>query len=210
MASSQQYLMLANRFFFPLFVLVIALVVYGAFAFGPRPDVTPGPLSGDPLAGFLIKGEDLRLLNSGPGLTDEIIIDREDGIFIRAAAGQPIDRGTPHAGTFLALRPDIGQAWQGHTLYISVALRRPELNGSDDVTLRFYAVEHGNSEAVHCTVTEQWTPCFTQHFVPPSDKLPNLSFIGIWPDTKGLGRSIDIQQIEVRVDQPFLAANIDE
>jgi hypothetical protein len=94
-------------------------------------------------------------------------------------------------------------AWQGRTVYFSVVMRKPAVKGSDDVLLRFYYVAHGNGERIMCEVTEQWQPCYTKHNVPVSDQPANLSLIGVWPDTKGLGRYVDIKRIEVRVGEPF-------
>lgn len=202
--------MLSDRIFFPLFVLVVVAVVYSAIAFGPRSESLDSPLSGDPLQGFTIEGDALGLLGSGPGMTEEFIDDPIDGKYVRTVSSQPTDSGVLHAGTAVTFLPKIGQAWQGHTVYFSVTMRKPALNGSDDVLLRFYYVGHGNGERVMCELTEQWQPCYTKHNVPVSDRPPNLSFIGVWPDTKGLSRYVDIKKIEVRVGQPFDARNINE
>ncbi|MBL4617204.1 MAG: hypothetical protein JKY46_05870 [Robiginitomaculum sp.] len=160
-------------------------------------------MSGDPLLGFIIEGDALKLLNSGSGMADEFIDDPIDGKYVRTVSTQPADGVALHAGTALAFLPDTGEAWQGHTVYFSVVMRKPSIKGSDDVLLRFYYVAHGNGERVMCEVTEQWRPCYTKHKLQVSDKPANLSFIGVWPDTKGLGRYVDIKKIEVQVDRPF-------
>jgi len=195
--------MLSDRFFFPLFVVIIVALIYGAVTFGPRSEAVESPLSGDPLLGFVIEGDALKLINSGAGMVDEFIDDPIDGKYVRTVSSQPVNSGVLHAGTALAFLPDIGEAWQGNTVYFSVVMRKPKLKGSDDVLLRFYYVAHGNGERVMCELTEQWQPCYTKHKIKVSDAAPNLSFIGVWPDTKGLGRYVEIKKITVQVGKPF-------
>ncbi len=199
--------MVSDRIFLPLFILTLAVIVYSAFAFGPRPDNSKGPLDGDPLEGFVLEGDNLNIIGTGPGLTMEVIDDPVDGKFIRTASGQTPTQGIRSAGTFVAILPDLGQAWQGHTVYAAVTLRQSEENGSDDVMFRYYAVDRGNGKPVQCPVSKDWSACYLSHFVPTSDKPPNMSFIGIWPDTRGLSRFVDINRIEVQIDQPFTPAD---
>jgi len=195
--------MVSDRTFLPFFVITFAVIIYSALAFGPRSNSTESPLGGDPLNGFVIANDDLKIIISGPGISRELIDDPVEGVFIRTAAGQTPTQGQRSAGTFLGLLPDIGQALQGHTIYVAVTLRRPKENGSNDVMLRYYAVDRSNGKRVRCKVSENWTTCYTSHFIPVSNKPPNMSYIGIWPDTKGLSRFVDIKRIEVQIDTPF-------
>ncbi|MBL4596820.1 MAG: hypothetical protein JKX99_09620 [Robiginitomaculum sp.] len=194
--------MLPDRFFIPLFLTIIGLTLYAAFVIGPQTPTTKSPLSSDPLAGFVIEDMALTLLDSGPGLTHKLINDPDDGLFIRAAAGQPPDQGTRSAGVFLALLPDIEQAWAGRTVHLAIELRQPPINPSQDVMIRYYSISRQNGPIVPCAVSAQWQTCHMSYTIPQSDEPPNVTFIGIWPDTKGLSRFIDVRRIEALLDKP--------
>lgn len=191
--------MLSDRIFFPLFIIAAGLVIYIAFAAGPRSEA-PNPLAGDPLQGFVIEGQDLQLVQSGPGLVHQFLRDDVGQAFIHTAAGQPPDLGIRSAGTFLTLLPEISKAWEGHTVHMSVSLRRPTDNGSNNVFMRYYSMVSANSPAIDCQVSKEWQTCELVYQIPVSDKPPNLSYIGIWPDTKGKSRYIDIGQFAAFVE----------
>ncbi len=191
--------LLSDRIFFPLSIIAAGLVVYVAFAAGPRSEA-PNPLAGDPLQGFVIEGQDLQLVQSGPGLVHQFLRDEAGSAFIHTAAGQPPDLGIRSAGTFLTLLPEISEAWEGHTVHMSVKLRRPADNGSNNVFLRYYSMVSANSPAIDCQVSNDWQICELVYKIPVSDQPPNLSYIGIWPDTKGKSRYIDISQFTAFVE----------
>ncbi len=193
--------MLPDRFFYPVFFLLVIGTIYAAFAYGPKSDPFENPMAGDPLLGFVITGDDLQLLRSGPGLTLERIQSADEGTFMRSAAGQGPAQGVPSAGIFLSLLPDIGETWEGHTITVQFELRKPEENGSDDAQIQYYSVGVGNDTPVSCPISTNWQICTLHHVAPILDSPPNLQFIGLWPDTKGLSRFIDIRKIEIFVDQ---------
>ncbi|VAV99185.1 hypothetical protein MNBD_ALPHA06-1597 [hydrothermal vent metagenome] len=195
--------MLSDRLFFPLLILVLGLIIYAAFKYGPSVSATQSPLSGDPMAGFLIEGADLRLIDSGPNLVRELINDPEEGYFVRSTAGAPLIKNPASAGIFLAMLPDIGMAWSGQTIHVAVELRQSAINPSSDVIVRYYAVGRGNGPVTPCAVSKQWQTCYMTYKVRLSDNPPNLSFVGIWPDTKGLGRYVDMRSMEIRINQPI-------
>ena len=80
--------MVSDRTFLPFFVITFAVIIYSALAFGPRSNSTESPLGGDPLNGFVIANDDLKIIISGPGISRELIDDPVEGVFIRTAAGQ--------------------------------------------------------------------------------------------------------------------------
>jgi hypothetical protein len=194
--------MLSDKFFIPLFLLAISAAVYGAFAYGPRPSEASNPLGGDPLAGFLIEGDGLRLLRSGPGLTLDFSNEEDGTVIASTAAGQPPNQGLQSAGTFLTFLPEIGSAWAGHTVFANFEMRMPEIHGSSDAYIRYYAIDLGNGVPVPCPLTTNWSQCSISHPVPTTDKPPNLHFLGVWPDTKGLSRYVEIRKIQISIDQP--------
>lgn len=190
--------MVSDRIFYPLIALLFAGMIWAALAYGPTNTDPEGPFSGDAMDGFLINGKYMDMMQNGPGLTHELTETPEGETVVRAFAGAQF-KDAPSAGVFLTVPPRFLKAWEGHKIQIAVYLRQPHEQPSENVILRYYATRGKNSKPTTCTVSTEWRECLLMYKIPLRKTSSGLQFIGIWPDTKGLGRGIEIRSIQVRV-----------
>ncbi|MDQ7019179.1 MAG: hypothetical protein Q9M33_08435 [Robiginitomaculum sp.] len=183
--------------FYILSTLFAGLLIAFSLQYWPGQTHEANPFDAPPEAGLVIKGKQLGLMQAAQGLTAEIM-EEDDTVFLRAAAGQKPDEGVRSAGVFLTLPKKYSTAYANSMIEYTMVVRGAGPTPSPKIIIAYYAPGRGNSPRKMCTLSPQWTPC-TMLYKPPAANDNNMvDYAGIWPDLEGLSRTVDIREISIK------------
>lgn len=191
-----------DKFFYPFIVIFIAGMIIFALSFGDGG--TPSGTQIDPIAdGYTAEGDSLRAVVASPGTTTELALTPE-GVpaYIIAAAHVRRNQIGGSAGVFVDLSPIYEAAFAEKELEITVRARKSANNPSEQFQLSYHTASVGDSRPYSFDLTGQFED-YTIYFTPNKPKGdPASDFVGVWPDTSGQSRAMDIESFRVRVVTP--------
>lgn len=190
-------MLLPDWLFYTLSVLFAALLIFFSIQYWPGQDQIINPFNNPPQEGVSISDRELTLMQAAQGLATELI-EEDDVVFLRAAAGQGPDDGEQSAGVFLTLPQNFSLAYAKTMIELSMIIRGTGPNPSPKVMIGYYSPGRGNSPPTYCKLSTQWQACTLRYHPPPTNKKADVDYAGIWPDLEGLSRTVDIREIQVR------------
>lgn len=196
--------------FYPLAALFGAGLIVFSLSFWPGQPQEDGPFIGAPESGFVITGEHLSLLQTGPGLTAKLVdapkqageqeqgdIKKVNWRVLRVAAGRSPEDGDRSAGVFLTLPARYSTAYAGKKIALTMVLRSAQPTPAPDAYIGYYALGREDSPHKFCALSAQWQACTLRYDVPAAKDHNDIDFAGIWPDPAGLGRLAEIREIRL-------------
>ncbi len=187
-----------DRFFYPLFVLVIAGIVVLALWPGiNNPEGRPRDIITD---GYLLSGSKLTNLTAAPG-TFVRYIDAQDGSPLLAvlSSNTPRELAGRSAGVFGTLGPNYEAGFGGRKLEITITARAGRTDALEEFSAGYFTVGVGDSLWHNFVLTKDFAD-YTFVFKPkPPQGRPGNDFVGIWPGDAGNGHSMELKSIHVKV-----------
>lgn len=180
--------------FYPLCALIIGAMIAYALSFSEE----AGPLN---LAdGFELSGEDLQYLLVPERLEISLAEDSQTGE-LAAVLTSNINKKTapPSAGISVRLGADFEKAFEGQTLEMTVRARAGDIAPSSNFQMGYFSIGANSTGWKDYTLTPTYED-YTLRF----EKTELISaaggdFAGIWPDLDGLGRTLHVTSIKVKI-----------
>ncbi len=95
----------------------------------------------------------------------------------------------------LPIQTDLEVAFSEKNLKVTIRARRAPVNGSPMMRAEYYASADETSDWKSFLVTPEWQD-YTFNYVPPKSAANlGLDFLGIWADSDGLGRAVEISKV---------------
>lgn len=187
-----------DRFFYPLLVVIIGVILYLANLPGDRhKEKTPEQVS---LTGYTMDGAKLEKLTAAPG-TYVNYIGGQGGETLIAVMATNIPRklAEASAGVFGMLGPNYEKGFGGHTIKITITARAGKENPLEEFKAGYFTVGVGDSGWRKFTLSDNFEEhSFTFKTNPPKGK-PANDFVGIWPGDEGKNETMELKSIRIIV-----------
>jgi hypothetical protein len=157
----------------------------------PKPAKTPSTKPGPKIPEgsiVLMNGNQTGLLKSKEGNAVKPLPD-ESGVQITSSLEKPASGGSTE-GAFLTIGEDIEKEFSGQPIKITVAARRSAENGADSFAVAYSTAKAGNSGWQTFKLTDDYA-LYEFDYTPATD-LNGSDFVGIWADTTGSGKGVDV------------------
>ncbi len=187
-----------DRFFYPLFVLVLVGIVILALWPGlNNPGGRPRDIVND---GYLLSGARLQSLTAAPG-TIVRFKPAQDGKPLLAvlSSNNPRKLAGPSAGVFGTLGPNYEDVFGGRTLEITITARAGREDPLEEFSAGYFTAGAGDSGWRKFTLAEEFAEySFTFTTRRPQGK-PGNDYVGIWPGEEGKNRTMELKSIRVKL-----------
>jgi hypothetical protein len=188
---------LKDRFFYPLAILTILLIIGIAL----RPGLASnGPSAQEVLeSGYSTGGEDLRNLITPTGMFVEIV-ESPDGTVNYAILKMniPVELTQPSQGVFIALDPVYEKTFSGQNLKITIIARAGRTDPLDKFRTAYFSGEK-SSGWKQFTLTPDFENYEFAFKTPDKEKVLWREYIGIWPGDAGDSKTIEVKDIKIEV-----------
>lgn len=187
-----------DRFFYPLFVLVIV----GILALALSPGQENKRTQVDPAQGYELTGSDLETLTAAPG-TLLSFETGQDGTLSYAilAANLPRKMAVLSAGVFGTLGTEYEAYFVGKTLEITVVARQDEAHPLAQFDVGYFTTGAGDSGWKPFVLTPEFQ-AYTFSFTPKKSAVAGNDYFGIWPGRDGDSQVMHVQRMTIKIIQP--------
>jgi len=180
--------------FYPLYALVIGAIVYYALSFKQE------TADFNPAEGFELSGEDLQYLQVPERLEFTLTEDGQGGD-LTAVLTSNVNKKTapPSAGISVRLGAAYEKAFEGQMIEMTVRARAGDNAPSPAFQMGYFSVGSNSSgwkDYVPTSAYQDYKLSFTKA-VPAGET--GGDYAGIWPDLDGLGRTLHITSIKVKI-----------
>ncbi|CAM3716082.1 hypothetical protein [Litorimonas haliclonae] len=189
--------MIQDRFFYPLLILVIAVIVTVAMLPSCRDNLSEAEIISE---GYLMEGDDLALIQASPGTTVDFVGETSaEPAYITAAAHLSRNSAPASAGVFAPLGSDYEQALAGRDLRMTLTARQGGTNPTSSFRMGYFTAGAGDSGWKAFDLTPEFQD-YSFTFTPPvPTEAPDLDYFGVWPDEEGEQREMDISRFKIEV-----------
>ena len=189
--------MIRDRFFYPLLIVVITMIVIVAMLPSCRDNLSETEIVSE---GYLVQGDDLALIQASPGTTVLFVGKTSaEPAFVTAAAHLSRSSAPASAGVFAPLGSDYEQALAGRDLRMTVTARQGSTNPTDSFRVGYFTAGAGDSGWKIFDLTPEFQD-YSFTFTPPvPTEAPDLDYFGVWPDEEGEQREMDISRFKIEV-----------
>jgi len=206
-----------DRFFYPLFTALVLGGIYYALSFG-EPDVvlTEAEIRQD---GFVLQADELAYLTASPGTSFSLgVSDNAEKPVSHVTVEAHASKGNtqPSAGVFIVLDPEYAQAFSGKLLEVTIRARQASSDPAARFEAGYFVVNKQDSgwkdfelgpdyedHIFYYTLQKQAAEPPTKKWVLPWSKSRTSTaprhLIGIWPESKGRKRALDVEYIGVNI-----------
>jgi len=187
-----------DRFFYPLFVLVLIGIV--ALALWPGLNNTGGRPRDIVTDGYLLSGSRLQSLTAAPGTFVRFTGGEvEKPLLAVLSSNNPRVLAGPSAGVFGTLGPNYEQVFGGRTLEITITARAGSTDPLDEFSAGYFTVGAGDSGWRKFALTEEFADyTFTFTTRAPQGQ-PGNDYVGIWPGEEGKNDTMELKSIRVKL-----------
>jgi len=180
--------------FYPLCALMTGGVIFYALSFSEEPEAF------NAAQGFELSGEDFQYLQVPERLEVSVAQDSQTGE-MAAILTSNVNKKTapPSAGISVRLGPNFEKAFEGQIIEMTVRARAGDIAPSSSFQMGYFSVGANSSGWKDFTPTADYQD-YTLRFnksVPAGDA--GGDFAGIWPDLDGLGRTLNVKSIKVKI-----------
>jgi hypothetical protein len=180
--------------FYPLSALIIGGLIAYALSFAEESAEL------DLSKGFMLSGEDLQYLQIPERLEFSLITDSQTGT-ISAALTSNVNKKTapPSAGISVRLGPEYEKAFEGQTLEMTVRARAGDTSPSPAFQMGYFSIGANSSGWKDYTPSAEYRDYSLRFKKTVAAGERGGDFAGIWPDLDGLGRTLNISAITVKI-----------
>jgi len=189
--------MLKDIFFYPLALILTALLIGGAMSLGDYEVLTPEDIRAQ---GFTVEGSDLAALTAAPGTNYEYMAETpNDPAFARLVSTLARDVAPPSPGIFAALNPNYETAFAQHNLRLTITARSSPKDGLREFDMAYFTAGSGDSGWKRQSLTSDWAD-YVFEFTPGAVKGEGeLDYFSIWPGVTGEPLTMDVKSMRVEV-----------
>ena len=131
--------------------------------------------------------------------------DSASALIVTSTAIDPISAGQT-GGMFVTLPEDIEAAASGQTIQITINAQKPDESAAEEFAVAYSTAAVGNSGWQKFPLESQSAEFSFTYDVPahPQNTPRQSDYLGIWADTSGTGKGVQINELTVRlvVDEP--------
>jgi len=144
-----------------------------------------------------VAGQNLLRFRQGRRDTSTLLRQESQPSFLRITSRRNADLPTAALDvTNLPLATDLEVAFAQKELTITIKARSAAQNGSPVMRAQYYAEADANSGWVDFLLTPEWQPYSFKYKPPSSPNAQSLDFLSLWADPDGLGRGVEVREIE--------------
>lgn len=189
--------MLKDILFYPLALLIIAAMIFGALSLGSHEALSLDDIR---MQGFTVEGPDFETLTAAPGTNFDYIGPREnEGGFARLYTNLAREDAPPSQGIFAALNPIYEEAFAGHRLRLTITARASAQNGLSDFDMSYFTSSSGATGWKRKTLSSQWEDYVLEFSTLPLTSEPDLNYFSIWPGVTAEPLSMDVARMRIEI-----------
>jgi len=190
--------MLKDRFFYPLALLIAALMIFYAMSFANETDLSDCEIWEN---GYVMSGEDLTRLAAQPGTQAD---------FVAATSGEPAfakltstvtraNLATDKPGVFAPLGLDYERAFATRDLKMTITARASNLNGLEHFDMGYFSAGSGDSPWYRKNLTQTWEAYVIEYSPGALTAQIGLDHFSIWPGETAELFTMDVREMRVEV-----------
>ncbi len=186
-----------DRYFYPLAIIVIALIITLAL----KPGENTGGLTDAQVAaeGYTLDKAALERLTASPGtllgFRDNAL---DKSFYAQISSNTPRDMAPPSAGVFATLGPQYERVFANKPLIVEVEARADKDAPLQAFDMGYFTAGAGDSGWKTYKLSDDFAT-YTLNFTPKASKEPGSDYVGIWPGVAGTGERMDVRAIRVRI-----------
>ena len=188
--------MLKDRYFYPLAITLIAVMIWFALSASKHDELTLEKIISD---GYITQGEDLKLLTASRGMSYAYLEKTEkdpERVILKTNVAL---KDAASAGIFASLGPEYESAFANRNLNITIRARQGRTNPLSHFYMGYFTADVGDSGWFRQSLTQDWQN-YKIEFTP---KTPvngqGIDYLGVWPGEKGTSDTMEIQSMKIDV-----------
>lgn len=124
-------------------------------------------------------------------------VTKQDGFLVMTSSVKKPVSGGQTQGVYVILSKEIESVVSGKEVRVTVIARK-SIDPAAEFAVAYSTAQSGNSQWQKFVPTADFTPYSFTYKVAPQKSF-NTDFIGIWADTSGSGKGVDIKEMYVEV-----------
>lgn len=187
--------MLADRYFYPLALIVIGAIIATALSLGSKAELNEADIRA---RGWSISGLALQDLSVSTGSELEFV-NREGG-YVTLSQFRSFDMEPPSIGVFATVGPAYEAAFAGESLTITLRARASGDRPLKRMHSAYYPLEANPSPWQEFELTDQWAD-YSYSFTPPQTATdPHVDLMAVFPGWAGEMETMDLASIRIMID----------
>lgn len=190
--------MLKDRFFYPIALALIAGIIWVALSRAETSNVISADVC---KLGYTIEGEDLILLESGPGTNYNYFgAQGENAAYVSLYSHIARDKADPpSAGVFAPIGYQYAQVFHGKTIRMTIRAKAGRRRPLESFDTGYFSVAAGSTQWQTFNLTDNFQD-FSFDFSPRKvEPTEDIDYFGIWPGVKGKQTIMDVEKFQVTV-----------
>jgi len=190
--------MLKDRFFYPLALALIVGMVWFALSRARISDIISADVC---KSGYTVEGEDLALLEAGPGTNyDYFAAQRDNAAYVSLYSHIARDIAKPpSAGVFAPIGHQYAQVFHGKTIRMTIRARAGRRNALDSFDAGYFSSIAGATQWQTFELTDSFQD-FSFDFSPRKAGITqDIDYFGIWPGVEGKQTIMDVEKYQIIV-----------
>jgi len=190
--------MLKDRFFYPLVLALIAGMVWFALSRARISDIISADVC---KSGYTVEGEDLALLEAGPGTNyDYFAAQRDNAAYVSLYSEIARDKAiSASAGVFAPISYQYAQVFHGKTIRMTIRARAGHRNPLDSFDTGYFSPIAGATQWQTFELTDRFQD-FSFDFSPRKAGITqDIDFFGIWPGIEGKRTTMDVEKFQITI-----------
>jgi len=189
--------MLKDIFFYPLAIIIMAAMIFGALSLGNYETLSPQDIRAQ---GFTVQGPDLTTLTAAPGTNyDYVPPSAGKPAYARLYTNLARDVAPPSQGIFASLNPNYEEAFEGYHLRLTITARSSAQNGLDNFEMSYFTSSLGATGWRRKALTAQWDDYVIEFTPRPLKGEPDLNYFSIWPGITSEPLAMDVARMHIDV-----------
>ena len=188
--------MLKDRYFYPLAVTLIAIMIWFALSASMHEELTLEKIVSD---GYITQGEDLKRLTASRGMSYAYLEKTEKDPERVVLKTNVALKNAASAGIFAALGPEYEAAFANRNLTITIRARQGKIDPLSHFYMGYFTADVGDSGWIKQDLTQDWQD-YKIKFTPKTPVNDDgIDYLGVWPGEKGTLDTMEIQSMKIDV-----------
>ncbi len=179
--------------FYPVIMLLFVGIVLAAILFNRQEPI-------DVTQGFVVSGAALHSLTASPGTQIALLNDSgHSSAYITTTAHMAREIAPPSAGVFATITRPYLEYFAGKTVQVSVIARQGQTDPNEALDIGLFLYSKGRVDWTRYALSKNFEAITFESEIGALNPDHDIGYIGVWPDVKGLNRTVDIQSISIKV-----------